>query len=156
MRPMDSVDGKESSTGEDPMLSLHHIGVAVNDISQAADSFIARFGYNVKSPVIHDPAQTAQVQFLQLPGDSVYLELVSPDRSDSKLTNALNKGGGLNHICYSTSDIDATCRQLRAMGLFLLQVPVPAAAFPGRRIAWFMGQDRIPVELVEKGPPGEL
>src|SRR5215510_14273463 len=153
---MDSVDGKQSPTAEDPMLSLHHIGVAVNDISQAADPFIARFGYKVKSAVIHDPAQTAHVQFLQLPGDSVYLELVSPDRSDSKLTNALNKGGGLNHICYSTSDIDTTCRQLRALGLFLLQAPVPAVAFSGRRIAWLMGQERIPLELVEKGPAGEL
>jgi methylmalonyl-CoA/ethylmalonyl-CoA epimerase len=153
---MSSVDGKQSPKEEGEPLSLHHVGVAVNDISQAADSFIARFGYKVKSAVIHDPAQTAHVQFLQLPGDSVYLELVSPDRSDSKLTNALNKGGGLNHICYSTSDIDACCRQLRALGLFLLQAPVPAAAFPGRRIAWFMGQDRVPIELVEKGPPGEL
>ena len=138
------------------MLSLHHIGVAVKDISKTAESFSAQFGYEVKSSIIHDPTQTAYVQFLKLPGDSVYLELVSPDRSDSKLINALNKGGGLNHICYSTSDIDATCRQLRAMGLFLLQAPIPAAAFPGRRIAWFMGQDRIPVELVEKGSPGEL
>jgi methylmalonyl-CoA/ethylmalonyl-CoA epimerase len=107
------MDGKQSPEGEGQMLSLHHIGVVVQDISKTAGSFIARFGYEVKSAVIHDPTQTAYVQFLQLPGDSVYLELVSPDRSDSKLTNALNKGGGLNHICYSTTDIHGTCRQLR-------------------------------------------
>jgi methylmalonyl-CoA/ethylmalonyl-CoA epimerase len=147
---------KQSPKGEAPMLSLHHIGVVVKDISQAAGSFIEQFGYQVQSAVIHDPTQTAYVQFLQLPGDPVYLELVSPDRSDSKLTNALNKGGGLHHMCYSTNDIDTTCRQLRAVGLFLLQAPIPAVAFSGRRIAWLMGQERIPLELVEKGPAGEL
>jgi len=156
MSPVDKVDGKQPPKREAGMLSLHHIGIVVKDISQTATTFVAHFGYEVKSAIIHDPTQTAYVQFLQLPGDSVYLELVSPDRSESKLTNALNKGGGLNHICYSTTDIDAICKQLRALGLFLLQAPVPAVAFPGRRIAWLMGQDGIPVELVEKGLPCEL
>jgi methylmalonyl-CoA/ethylmalonyl-CoA epimerase len=156
MSSLDGLVGNQYPKGEDPVLSLHHIGVAVKDISKTAESFSAQFGYEVKSSIIHDPMQTAYVQFLKLPGDSVYLELVSPDRSDSKLINALNKGGGLNHLCYSTTDIDATCRQLRALGLFILQPPVPAVAFSGRHIAWLMGQDGIPVELVEKGPPGEL
>jgi methylmalonyl-CoA/ethylmalonyl-CoA epimerase len=156
MNPVDRMDAKQFPKGQCPMLSLHHIGVVVNDISKTAETFVARLGYEVKSAIIHDPTQKAYVQFLQLPGDSVYLELVSPDCQDSKLTNALNKGGGLNHMCYSTPDIAATCRQLRAQHLFFLQAPVPAVAFGGRHIAWFMGQDGIPIELVEKGPPGEL
>jgi methylmalonyl-CoA/ethylmalonyl-CoA epimerase len=40
--------------------------------------------------------------------------------------------------------------------MLLLQRPVPAAAFPGRRIAWLMGDDRLPVELVEEGADGDL
>ena len=35
--------------------------------------------------------------------------------------------------------------------LFLLQAPLSATAFQGRRIAWLMGRDGIPVELVEAG-----
>jgi methylmalonyl-CoA/ethylmalonyl-CoA epimerase len=100
--------------------------------------------------------QTAYVQFLRLPGDATYVEFVAPDRPDSKLAAALAKGGGLNHLCYAVDDLDAACRDLRAGGLFPLAAPVPAAAFGGRRIAWFLGRDRMPVELVERGPAGAL
>jgi methylmalonyl-CoA/ethylmalonyl-CoA epimerase len=138
------------------IVGVHHVGLVVRDIKETASLYGLRFGYQPRTEIIHDATQTAYVQFLQVPGDPVYLELVSPDRDDSKLTRALNKGGGLNHICYSTSDIESTCQQLRAEQMMLLQAPVEAAAFPGRRIAWMIGLDRIPIELVERGRPGEL
>ena len=137
-------------------LSLHHIGIVVKDIPEAADLYVRRFGHEVKTEIIHDQVQTAYVQFLRLPGDSVYVELVSPDGPGSKLTNALNKGEGLNHLCYSTDDIEAECARLRGKGLILLCAPVSAAAFQGRRIAWLMGADRVPFELVERGGQNEL
>ena len=137
-------------------LKLHHVGVVVEDIAQACGDYVQRLGYEVKSEILHDPIQTARVQFLRLPTDSVYLELVSPDGPSSKLANALKNGGGLNHICYATADIDSACQLLRSQGMFLLRRPVSAVAFSGRRIAWFMGKDRTPVELVEMGPPDQL
>ena len=75
---------------------------------------------------------------------------------ESKLAAAVNKGGGLNHLCYSVGDIEAAVTKLRDAGMITLCEPVDAVAFPGRRIAWLMGQDRIPVELVEKGELGQL
>jgi methylmalonyl-CoA/ethylmalonyl-CoA epimerase len=138
------------------MLNLHHIGIAVADIAQATETYVRTLGCEVKSQIIHDPVQTAYVQFLKLPGDSVYLEFVSPDGQGSKLAAAMKKGGGLNHLCYSVTDIEAACKHLRAQGLMQLQAPVPAVAFKGRQIAWLMGRDRVPVELVESGAPGEL
>jgi|SRR5579884_179526 len=137
-------------------LRLHHVGILVKDIPQAASDYIRRFGYEARTEIIHDPVQTAYVQFLRLPGESSYIEFVAPDRPESKLSNALRKGGGLNHLCYSTSDIEAACKQLRAEGLILLQAPVAAVAFSGRRIAWLMGRDALPIELVERGGDGEL
>jgi methylmalonyl-CoA/ethylmalonyl-CoA epimerase len=137
-------------------LRLHHIGLAVADIADHPTTYAKRFGYIIRTGIIHDPIQTAYVQFLSLPGDSVYLEFVAPDGPDSKLTNAVNKGGGLNHLCYSTSDIEVACREMRKAGLVLLQAPVQAAAFQPRRIAWMMGVDRVPVELVERGKEDEL
>jgi methylmalonyl-CoA/ethylmalonyl-CoA epimerase len=137
-------------------LNLHHVGVLVKDIPAATRYYVECLGYERRSEIVHDPTQSAYVQFFRLPDDRVYLELVSPDRPDSKLTNALEKGGGLNHVCYSTDDIEAACNGLRTAGLFLVSRPVSAVAFNGRRIAWLMGADRIPLELVEKGPEGEL
>lgn len=135
---------------------VHHIGMVVRDVATSAEMYQSRFGYLPQTGVIHDPVQTAYVQFLALPDRSVYLELVAPDGPVSKLTNALAKGGGLNHICYRTADIEGACRQLRSKGMMLLQAPVAATAFPGRRIAWLMGDDRTPIELVEEGRTGEL
>ncbi len=137
-------------------LRLHHVGILVKDIPQATADYASRFAYEVKSEVIHDSVQTAFVQFLKLPGESAYLEFVSPDGPASKLTNSLNRGGGLNHLCYATDDIDSACAELRARGMYLLQPPVAAAALPGRRIAWLMGRDRIPIELVERNQEGGL
>ena len=138
------------------LLSLHHVGYAVSRIEPATELYRNCFGYEVCSPIIHDPIQTAYVQFLRLPGDHTYLEFVAPDGPASKLTGAIRKGGGLNHLCFSIADIDAAAKQLHEKGMRVLTEPVPAAAFPGRRIAWLFGEDGLPIELVEKGTAGEL
>lgn len=136
--------------------TLHHFGVAVADIREAASRYIELFGYRLESELIHDQRQEAYVQFLRFPGDSTFLELVQPDGPESKLSRAIAKGGGLNHICLSTDDIEAACRDLRRRGLFLIAPPTPAVAFKGRRIAWLMGRDRVITELVECGEGNEL
>jgi len=138
------------------LYSIHHVGVAVKDIRQTAERYVRCFGYRLESEIIHDPQQEAYVQFLRLPDDPVYLELVQPDGPQSKLSQAIARGGGLNHICYATDDIDAACQQLRANGLFLIASPVAAVAFNGRRIAWLVGRDRVVTELVERGRQGQL
>lgn len=132
-------------------LALHHIGIVVKDIDREAETYVKCLGYKVVSPVIHDPVQTARVCFLKLPNDAVYLELVTPDGPDSKLSRAAGKGGGLNHLCYHTDDIDQACARMRESGMFPLQPPVAASAFPGRCIAWLMGRNGIPIELVQAG-----
>jgi methylmalonyl-CoA/ethylmalonyl-CoA epimerase len=129
--------------------NIHHVGVAVQNIEETAKSYVRYFGYQRNSEIIHDPQQGAYVQFLSLPGDRVYLELVQPDGPDSNLSKAIEKGGGLNHVCYATDDIETACEALRERGLFLIASPVPAVAFKGRRIAWLMSPDRVITELVE-------
>jgi methylmalonyl-CoA/ethylmalonyl-CoA epimerase len=139
-----------------PSLALHHVGIAVADVATATTLYIQRLGYIVASPIIHDPAQTAFVQFLKLPGEASFLELVAPDSYASKLSAVVSKGGGLNHLCYSTKDIEAAVEHLRSTGMVTICEPVEAVAFPGRKIAWMLGTDRVPVELVEAGEPGQL
>jgi methylmalonyl-CoA/ethylmalonyl-CoA epimerase len=143
--------------GHLPEMSLHHVGIAVKDIHASADIYVRRYGYTPRTAVIHDPTQTAYVQFFQLAGDSCYLELVAPDGAESKLQNVIKRGGGgLHHLCYSVSDIAGDCARLRSSGMLLISAPIGAAAFHPRRIAWLMGRDRLLIELVERGGPGEL
>lgn len=137
-------------------LKLHHVGVAVAEIAMAAPYYEGLLGYRVESEIIHDPTQTAFVQFFRLPGDDSFLELVAPDGPNSKLAKAIKKGGGLNHLCYRVTDIEAAMVHLSGLEMVTLCEPVAAVAFPGRRIAWLLGGDRVPIELVETGKPGAL
>jgi methylmalonyl-CoA/ethylmalonyl-CoA epimerase len=132
-------------------MRLHHVGVVVRNIERAAADFVSCWGYLRVSGVIHDPLQTAFVQFLRLGEDRPLLELVAPDGPESKLAAAAKERAGAHHICHAVSDIEGTCERLRAQGLIVIQEPVPAVAFPGRRIAWLMDRNRVLTELVEEG-----
>jgi methylmalonyl-CoA/ethylmalonyl-CoA epimerase len=134
----------------------HHIGVLVKDIASATESYVASLGYETKSDILHDPVQTAFVQFLGLPSDSACLELIAPDGPDSRLAIALKKGGGINHICYEVEAIEDAVLLLRDRKYVTIQAPVPAVAFNGRRIAWLMNRDHLLVELVEKAVAPQL
>ncbi len=127
---------------------LHHIGILVRDIESTASEYARWMGYKLRSDKLHDPVQTAYVQFLVLPGERTLLELISPDSPQSRLDNALRKGGGLNHLCYATPDIEAACRDWRVAGFFLIHPPTSSVAFCGRRIAWLMSPDCVLLELV--------
>jgi methylmalonyl-CoA/ethylmalonyl-CoA epimerase len=129
--------------------ALHHMGYLVADIDVAAQRYVDRFGYCIESEKIEDPIQTAYVQFLRLPGQSSWLELISPNNEISKLTKALSKGGGWHHTCYEVLNIEQACEALRVQGMLTISPPVPATAFPGRKIAWVMDREKFLVELLE-------
>jgi methylmalonyl-CoA/ethylmalonyl-CoA epimerase len=139
-----------------PALSLHHIGYAVNSIDHIAANYVSRYGYELATPIIHDPLQTALVQFLRLRGDSAYLEIVAPDGPESKLANAVKRGGGLNHLCYIAGPLEGAIAHLEENGLRLISEPKPGLAFAGRRICWLLGEDRLPIELVERRDEHDL
>jgi methylmalonyl-CoA/ethylmalonyl-CoA epimerase len=131
---------------------LHHIGLLVKSIEAATELQVARYGYRIESDIIHDPIQTARVRFLRLPWGANWLELVSPENEQSKLSNALaRRGEGLHHLCYEVPDIEAACEHLRQGRQMLLSAATPAVAFAGRRIAWFMDRSGLLTELLEAG-----
>jgi methylmalonyl-CoA/ethylmalonyl-CoA epimerase len=137
-------------------LHLHHVGYAVSSIDAIAETYVARYGYRRATGVIHDPLQTAFVQFLRLAGDGAYLEFVAPDGPQSKLTNAVRKGGGLNHLCYTCGPLEDAIARLEESGMRLISEPKPGVAFAGRRICWLLGEDPLPIELVERRHEGDL
>ncbi len=131
-------------------LRLHHIGNAVADMEAAVELYSKRLGYHAATAAIHDPGQTAFVQFLQSGDDAVYLELVAPDGPTSKLINAIKRGGGLNHLCYTCGPMEEAIKALEATGMKLIAEPKPGIAFAGRQICWLLGSEPVPIELVER------
>ena len=145
------LDLRGPGTGVEPAgLRLHHVGYAAREIAPVAQMYVARFGYEYITPEIHDPIQTARVQFLKLAGDSVYLEFVAPDGPQSKLTDAVKRRGALNHLCYSTGRLEDAVQHLEEGGMRLISELSPGVAFQGRRICWLLGEEMVPVELVER------
>ena len=137
-------------------LSLHHIGYAVKTIAPPSEHYIQRFGYKPATPILHDPLQTAFVQFLSLPGDRVYLELVAPDGPQSKLQNGVRSGGKFHHLCYATSHLEDAIEQFKVPGVVLVSGPKPAAALGGRRICWLLDENSMLIELVERNDATDL
>ena len=131
-------------------LRLHHVGYATKEIETSVASYAARFGYEAATGVIHDPVQTALVQFLRLPGEATYLEFVAPDGPRSKLAGVTKRADGLHHLCYSAGALEDAISGLEANGLKLISDPRPAVALGGRRICWLFGADQLPIELVER------
>lgn len=121
------------------------------DVAAVSELYCRNFGYIRQTDPIHDPRQQAIVQFLRLPNDALYLELVMPDTPASPLQAALARNQPLHHLCYSAADIEETYHDLGTEGLTPIWPPVQAVAFGGRRIAWLMGRDGLLVELVEAG-----
>lgn len=130
---------------------MHHIGYLVGNISESAQRFVEAFGYVVESDSIADPEQTATVQFLRLPADSVWLELVSPLGTPSKLDAALRRGEGIHHLCFEVLDIESSVDRLRRYSIRTIAPIVPAVAFGGRRITWLTNRSGALFELVEAG-----
>ena len=137
-------------------LNLHHVGYVVPEIAPVAQQYVTRYGYRLASPIVHDPVQTAFVQFLQLPGDTTYLELVAPDGAASKLANATRRSGKLHHLCYAVDRLRDTLPYLEANGMVLISLLTPAIAFNGRRICWLMDETSLLVELVERREPADI
>lgn len=133
------------------MFELHHIGFLVADIPVATADFVERYGYVVESSIIEDMVQTARVQFLRQPGAIHWLELITPAGSDSKLSDAMQRGGGLHHLCYEVPSIELASEQLRRQKMLPLGKASSAVAFSERKIAWFMDRASQLVELVEAG-----
>jgi len=131
--------------------NLHHIGYLVKDLARYRENSLEGI-LEIKdfSPVYEDLIQKVKVQFAKL-NDETYIELVEPLGDDSPLLNTLKtKGEGMYHLCYEVSDIEQTVKELQEKRCLLLQAPVPATAFEGRRISFLYTRDKDLIELVEK------
>ncbi len=129
--------------------TLHHVGVVVADLDAAAKAYEQDFGYRREGGIVEDPVQKVRILFLVDRSASVRLELLQPAGPDSPVLKALQKGGGLNHLCYEVADIAAEVAAFRQAGAVLVSGPVPAPAIGGSRVAFLFHRTHGVFELVE-------
>lgn len=131
-------------------LKLHHIGFVVSSIQESAESFALSVGAIWDGNIVFDPVQKVHVSFFQghHPTDPL-IELVEPGGPESPVSQFLERGGGLHHLCYEVKDLDSHLRFCQAAGTLIIRPPVPAVAFRGRRIAWGVTKKRLLMEFLE-------
>jgi methylmalonyl-CoA/ethylmalonyl-CoA epimerase len=127
---------------------LHHVGIVVQDLVSTGKDYQRLLGSVADSAVIHDPLQKVRVQFWRDPQGRL-LELIEPDGPDSPAWRDAQKGGGLNHLCYETDDIERTIEESTGQGAMVVRPIAPAVAFDGRRIVFLYFLELGLIELVE-------
>jgi methylmalonyl-CoA/ethylmalonyl-CoA epimerase len=64
------------------------------------------------------------------------VELVEPAGPRSPVRKFADAGGGIHHVCYEVDDLKTHLESAQHAGCILVRVPLSAAAFGGRKIAW--------------------
>ncbi len=91
---------------------ISHIAIAVPSIERAAAALRRTYGMETGTPC-ENTAQGVRMAYVDLAGGG-RLELIEPLSADSGVGRFLarNPGGGVHHISFATSDIDASLQRL--------------------------------------------
>jgi methylmalonyl-CoA epimerase len=109
----DSGPSGLKGTGKMGVMRLHHVGVAVESVEEAARLYQSMFGCELS-----DLKQRGELRaiFAYVGGDEV--ELLEDHRPDSVIGGFLKKyGEGVHHLCFEVEDMEAALREAKAQGL---------------------------------------
>jgi methylmalonyl-CoA/ethylmalonyl-CoA epimerase len=129
---------------------LHHIGLVVPKIEEAAQSFEKWLGLTETTMPFDDRSQKVRVQFVHA-GMGTFIELIEPATAGSPVDRFLSdRGGGLHHLAFEVADFDRALEAAERGGARL--VTKPWIGFEGRRLAFVMPRHgpRLLVELVQR------
>jgi methylmalonyl-CoA/ethylmalonyl-CoA epimerase len=129
-------------------MKIAHLGFVVKDIDLALQSWVSS-GYTIKIPKTFDPIQNVFCLVLEKDGE-VDIELVSPGLIDKNpLASRLKKGGGLDHICFQTNNIQLSLEIERSNHSIIVCQPVFAETFK-QRVAFVVRSGGMLVEFIEE------
>lgn len=119
---------------------LNHVAIAVHDLAKASALYREALGAKVSAP--QDlPEHGVTVVFVELPNSKV--ELLAPLGASSPIARFLadNPAGGMHHICYEVSDIEAAGEHLKAAGARLLGDGRPKVGAHGKPVLFLHPKD---------------
>ena len=102
---------KVESKSSNNIIGVHHVGIVVDDIQSQSNYYQQKLGYDAESGIINEVEQDVFVQFLIY--DKFRIELIQPTNDNSPVSKFLKEGGGLNHICYLSNNIEKTTKYFR-------------------------------------------
>lgn len=129
-----------------PAAGLHHIGYVVPRMSAALRRFVDD-GATVLVEPVDDPIQRVTVALLAVDAE-VPVELVAPIPGvDGPITARLQRGGGLDHLCFVVDDVGAALAEDEERGGLIVCEPVFAVAFR-RTVGFVQRRSGMVVEYV--------
>lgn len=130
-------------------LKLSHVGIIVSDLKQFGGFLNEVLSVQVESPIVEDKNQQAFLQMFK--SGSCCLELISPNSESSNVNTAINHfGDHLAHLCFETSDLEATLKRIRDKGVLVFRPPTPAVLFDQKKVAFALLPNKIVVEFAER------
>ncbi len=126
-------------------LGIHHLGVAVDDLDEAIETYRRLLGAELEHrEVVAD--QGVEAASLRAGGSRV--ELLAPTMDDSPVGKFLGKRGpGMHHVAYEVADIGAALAELAASGAQLIDAE-PRTGLFGLQVA-FVHPDSVHGVLTE-------
>ena len=126
-----------------------HLGLVVEEMDAGREFVSAAMGLTHWSAVFRDERLGVIVQFGRADSGPCF-ELVAPLGEQSPVRGALRGGKNvLNHLAYLTADIKAEGQRLRGLGCHPTGPPLPAVAYGGREVQFWVSPLRFLIELVE-------
>src|SRR5262245_15500318 len=127
---------------------INHVGLAVPNMEAFLRKTTPLYEGFSRGPMIVNERQ--KVRELYLTDGATTVELLEPLGEGSPLQAFLNRNpaGGLIHLAFEVTDIDAAIARITAAGGRLVVGPVPDVAFNERRIAFVYLGGQV-TELVE-------
>lgn len=129
-------------------LRLHHIGIVVADLDEAAANY-ERVGFGNGDRFSVPEQGIEAIVYEAGPG---YMELIRPTDPNGPIGRYLAKrGGGTHHVAYAVDDLVATLERLKNAGVRLID-EVPRQGTHGWRIAFIHPEscNGVLTELVEE------
>ena len=112
---------------------IHHLGIAVEDLDEAVDTYRRLFGAEVEHR-----AEVAEqgVEAASLRVGASRVELLASLGADTPVGKFLAKRGpGMHHVAYEVTDVEAELRSLAAEGAELID-PEPRPGLFGLQVAF--------------------
>ena len=133
-----------------PVRDIHHLGVAVDDLDEAVETYRRLFGAELEHrEAVAD--QGVEAASMKVGGGRV--ELLAALGPDTPVGRFLAKRGpGMHHVAFEVADIDVAVRDFEASRALVVCRPV--VGFEGRRVAFLFPnlQPSMLTELVETRP----
>ncbi len=108
----------DSIAAEMEVRGIHHLGIAVDDLDAALDTYVRLFGAELEHRAT---VQDQGVRAASLRIGEGRLELLEPLGDDTPVGRFLAKRGpGMHHVAYEVSDVRATLAELADAGADLI------------------------------------